>query len=256
VRLTFKSVHIRELYDDRSSATTPWFKDIVTDFQDLTKASLPSKATTGYSFDGLVVDPSKFLPWIRDRLEKSGVQFVRKTVGSLAEVSDITSAAIIVNASGLGARKLANDDAVEAVRGQTMLVSLPAEHRHLLQNAFIFEGSEYTYAIPRPSSNSIVLGGIKEPGSSEARVDMALRLDILRRINAHSDGAFSWLDASDPHNSMIRDIVGFRPGRRGGLRVERVDNVVHAYGPSGLGYLYAFGMASRVIQLIHESDDD
>jgi D-amino-acid oxidase len=48
----------------------------------------------------------------------------------------------------------------------------------------------------------------------------------------------------------VGDIVGFRPGRKTGLRVEREGDVVHAYGASGAGYIFSFGVAEKVREFI------
>jgi hypothetical protein len=61
-----------------------------------------------------------------------------------------------------------------------------------------------------------------------------------------TNGKFDWVNL-ERHGE---DIVGFRPAREGGLRVEREGDVVHAYGVGGLGYLYAFGVAERVKELV------
>lgn len=57
---------------------------------------------------------------------------------------------------------------------------------------------------------------------------------------------------------LIQHQVGIRPEREGGPRVEAETLpsnllVVHTYGLTGGGYLYAFGMASEVKQLVNSS---
>jgi hypothetical protein len=59
--------------------------------------------------------------------------------------------------------------------------------------------------------------------------------------------SFDWVDLE---RDVVRDIVGFRPARTGGPRVERVGKIVHAYGVGGLGYLFAFGVAAKVGDLV------
>jgi glycine/D-amino acid oxidase-like deaminating enzyme len=108
----------------------------------------------------------------------------------------------------------------------------------------MFEGSEYTYVIPRAGSGGVVMGGIKSD-RRDAAVDPDMKVDILRRVNKATKGAFETLDLEN-----VTDIIGFRPGRKTGIRVEREGNVVHAYGVEGAGYIYSFGVAERVAQLI------
>lgn len=56
---------------------------------------------------------------------------------------------------------------------------------------------------------------------------------------------------------MIRDIVGRRPAREGGMRieVEKVADgktVVHAYGAGGRGFELSVGVAEDVVNLAFE----
>ncbi|KAF4310827.1 putative FAD dependent oxidoreductase-like protein [Botryosphaeria dothidea] len=59
---------------------------------------------------------------------------------------------------------------------------------------------------------------------------------------------------------VVRDIVGIRPQRKTGARVERDDvhgqKVVHAYGAPGGGYVYSFGMAREVARLVDEIEQE
>lgn len=54
---------------------------------------------------------------------------------------------------------------------------------------------------------------------------------------------------------MIRDIVGRRPAREGGVRieVEKVGEgrtIVHGYGAAGRGYEISWGVAEDVVSLV------
>ncbi|KAK5080352.1 hypothetical protein LTR70_007836 [Exophiala xenobiotica] len=148
---------------------------------------------------------------------------------------------IIINASGVGARELACDQKVYPVRGQTMFV------KSSYDKVKMFQGSHYTYVIPRTHSGGVIFGGVSQPHSTNSEVETGLRPDILRRINSLTGNAFNWVD---PERDVVQDIVGHRQYREGGIRVAREGNIVHAYGAGGLGYLYAFGMAEKVCNLI------
>jgi D-amino-acid oxidase len=159
----------------------------------------------------------------------------------------MTGADILVNANGLGACELANYKKVYGVRGQTIFVKCEgAEREKLLNQATLHQGTHYTYAIPRASDGGIILGGVSQPSNTQTTPDRSLRSDILRRVNTMTNGRFEWVDL-EKHGE---DIVGFRPARVDGLRVEREGDAVHAYGVGGLGYLYAFGVAEKVRSLV------
>jgi len=227
-----------EFLDDQSDDSSIWYKDLMPDYRILPRAELPDGATLGLRYTALAINPLIFLPWLKSKLEKKGVIFIHAETKSMDEAQSLTKAKILVNASGVGAKALADDDAVIPVRGQTMFVKTD------FNELVMFEGSEYTYVIPRAGSGGVILGGIKSD-RLDAAVDPDMKVDILRRVNKATKGAFETLDLED-----VKDIIGFRPGRKTGIRVEREGDVVHAYGVEGAGYIYSFGVAERVAQLI------
>jgi D-amino-acid oxidase len=227
-----------EYFDDQIDDSDIWYKTLMPDYRVIAKSELPQGVSMGVKYTALAMNPLLLLPWLKKKLEEKGVKFIRKEVNSLHEARKIANAKIIVNASGVGAKELASDDAVVPVRGQTMFVKTD------FNQLFMREGSEYTYIIPRAGSGGVILGGIKSD-RLDAEVDVELKSDILRRVNHMTKGAFEGQDLES-----VTDIVGFRPGRKSGLRVEREGDVVHAYGAEGAGYIYSFGVAAKVQELI------
>lgn len=189
----------------------------------------------------MTVNPAAFLPWIKRLLDSKGVQFVRAEVKSLIEAQRMLGIKIIVNASGMGALDLAGDKEVVAVRGQTMLV--PSDSLEMI----MFQGSHYTYQIPRMYSGGVIIGGVSQEGNYDRTATPELREDILRRVNLVTKDRFQSVDVD---RDIIQDLVGFRPGRRGGYRLEREGNVIHAYGFNTLGYTYSYGVAMKVLEIV------
>jgi D-amino-acid oxidase len=218
-----------EYFDDRNDDLDIWYKDLMPDYQVIPSSELPNGVSMGLNYTAIGMNPLLLLPWLKRKLEERGVNFVRKEVRNLDEAREITQAKIIVNATGVGAKELASDDAVRPVRGQTMFVKTD------FNQLFMREGSEYTYVIPRAGSGGVILGGIKSD-RLDAEVDLELKGHILKRVNHMTNGAFEGLDLSS-----VIDIVGFRPGRTTGLRVEREGDVVHAYGAEARGLFTPLG---------------
>jgi hypothetical protein len=54
----------------------------------------------------------------------------------------------------------------------------------------------------------------------------------------------------DLEKDVEKDIVAFRPGRKGGYRLEAEGSIVHAYGFAGLGYIFSYGVALKVRELV------
>lgn len=233
---------VTEYYDDRPNNAHIWYESDVPGFQRIEQSKLPSGVTIGYTFKGMVANPNQLLPWLMEELKSRGVSFIHKTVSSFNEVRALTGAEMVINASGLGARDLASDENVQGVRGQTLFVKTPN-----LDKTIIRQGSQYTYVIPRPSDGGVILGGVTQSGNFSSDPDPAVREDVLRRINIMTGNAFPNVRGS---GQFVQDFVGFRPSRKGGIRLERQGNVVHAYGLGSFGYLYAFGVAQEILNLV------
>ncbi|KAJ5942267.1 D-amino-acid oxidase [Penicillium verrucosum] len=208
-RSGIRKLNITEFYDDRADDSTIWYKSILPDFTPIQSTDMPPGATIGFTYSGLTVDPRMFLPWIAQKLVDRGVKFVRGKVESFQEMQNLSQASIVVNASGLGARELASDDSSISIRGQTMFVRKQDDDD--FNRAVILQGSQYTYVIPR-ASGGVILGGVSQPGNFAVDPDMALRTDILERVNSMTKGDFGWVDTD---RDVSRDIVGFRPARKG-----------------------------------------
>ena len=236
-----KTYPMTEYRDDCTDDTRLWFKNLVPGYRVLPASELPSGVTMGVKYTTLAMNPLLLLQWLKKELDRKGVEFMRAEVKSIEEARKLTRAKVIVNASGLGARELVGDEAVRPVRGQTMFVKTN------FSELVMREGSEYTYVIPRMGSGGVIMGGVKSD-RLDAEVDIELKTDILRRVNRITNDAFKDLDPRS-----VQDIIGFRPSRKGGLRVERGD-VVHAYGVEGAGYIYSFGLAEKARLLIEEDN--
>lgn len=233
-----KTYPMTEYFDDETTEDMFWYKDLMPKFRVLRASELMPGLKLGTTYTSLAINPLIFLPWIKDKLVAKGVKFIRKEVQSFGEARTLTKSKIIVNASGVGARVLAGDEAVLPIRGQTMFVKTD------FSELFMLEGSEYTYVIPRPGSGGVIMGGIKSD-RLDTEVDQAMKRDIFRRVNRLTKGSFDGIDLD-----KVTDVIGFRPGRKGGIRVERKGDVIHAYGLEGAGYIYSFGVAKRVKELL------
>ncbi|KAK5787830.1 hypothetical protein VI817_010327 [Penicillium citrinum] len=234
-------VKATEYYDDRDDDSSIWYKTMVPRYRLIPREKLPSGAKIGFTYTSMTINPEYLLSWIQKQLEARGVRFIRKTLSSIDEAKRITGAKFIVHASGLGAYELANDKAVEGIRGQTMFVKTDFEELKMHQ------GSHYTYVIPRMFTNGAIIGGVSQPGSTDRKVDVDLRGDILRRVNALTGGGIGPVDLG---KDVQKDIVAFRPGRNGGYRLETDGDTVHAYGFAGLGYIFSYGVALKVKELM------
>ncbi|KAL4798476.1 hypothetical protein BDV19DRAFT_22468 [Aspergillus venezuelensis] len=118
---------------------------------------------------------------------------------------------VLVNATGLGAKELAGDGNVVPIRGQTIFMNTDFDE------IAIFQGSHYTYVIPRMFSGGAIVGGVSQEGNEDRNVDGALRPEFLGRAKKFDHGRLGTLDLE---KDVKRDSVAFRPGRKGGYRLE------------------------------------
>ncbi|RJE21015.1 FAD dependent oxidoreductase, partial [Aspergillus sclerotialis] len=168
-------VKATEYYDDRETDTSIWYKNIVPQYHRIPTSSLPSGAKLGIEYQTLTVNPEIYLPRLKSALQNHGVRFIRQEISSIEEAKQLTGCNIVVNASGLGAAHLANDNQVIPVRGQTMFAETS------FNELVMYQGSHYSYAIPRMGSGGVILGGVSQEGNTDKSVDNALRGDILNR---------------------------------------------------------------------------
>lgn len=151
------------------------------------------------------------------------------------------------------------------IRGQTVLVQGELQEIRTLQSYHPdTKTTSISYAIPRPGSNTTVLGGcnIKDDWSTD--VDKEMTTSILSRARKLvPELMIAAEEGEEARFDVIKAQVGLRPGRTGGARVGREvvslsdgkgDEllVVHAYGMAGAGFQNSVGVASKVLRLVEE----
>ena len=156
---------------------------------------------------------------------------------SAVEHRDVTSLdeldGLVVNCTGLGARALAADDTLTAVRGQVVHVRAPAG------TPCVCDEDTLTYVLPR--ADVCVVGGTHQPGDEDVTPRAAETAAILARAGALVPGL-----ADAP---VVGVRAGLRPVRAAGPRVERSGDVIHCYGHGGSGLTLSWGCAQDVVAL-------
>jgi len=204
-------------------APDPWWREAVPDLR-RTDAGLRLAAPT--------VDMSIHLPWLQTRLEALGGTLERRALASLDELD----ADAVVNCAGLGARELAGDAGVSAVRGQVVRVAAPDVDEWLLDQS---DPARLVYVVPR--ERDVVLGGTADEGAEDrtpdARTTAAIRARCAALVPALRDAP------------VVGVAVGLRPARPA-VRLEAEGRVVHCYGHGGAGVTLAWGCAVEVAVLL------
>lgn len=196
-----------------------------------------------------------------------------KHIDGVARMFGGPNCRLVVNCTGMGSKWLGGvmDDNMLPGRGQNVLVRAPA-----VSQAVVAPGNapgKSTYIIPRDDGTAI-LGGLFQPHNWDKKVDDQTTTEILRncleicpQLVDKSQGS-SYLhpveaeDIEELRSRIIRVIVGFRPIRQDGPRVEVEQRkqedgdtitVVHNYGQGGFGYLTSWGYANIAARMLDKA---
>lgn len=223
----------------------------------------------GYEVRVPHIDTAVFLPWLLDRVTRVlGVPVIHRTLTSLNQLlaHDVdrgpgaarTSFDGVINCSGVGARELAGDPAVRAMRGQ--LLHVPNTLGLVDSIGASEPDGAMTYVYPYPSR--IVMGGTYEPDVWDERTEPVAIEAILARGREllRVTGVKGWETIGE---TRIRTVAGLRPARIvGGLneavRLERAATdagkwIIHNYGHGRAGMTLSWGCATEVVSLVNRS---
>ena len=215
----------------------PWWLPAVEEYGEVEKDNLPDGYTNGYWASMVLIDTSKYLPWLVEQLLSEGVAIEKKPLQSFKEVPTIYD--LTINCTGLGARELCNDESVYPVRGQVVRIKQMGLHDVVADDE---AHNHLAYIIPRGSD--IILGGTAQENDWRTEVDPKDTEDILRRTA---------LLYPELKNVEILEVkVGLRPARdEVRLELENIDGkkVIHNYGHGGAGFTLSWGCAQEVLAL-------
>lgn len=229
-----------DLFDE--AAPDPWWCRAVRTFRRPSPGELPAGYADGHVAEVPLIETPVFMGWLEERFRALGGRVEQRDVGDLRRLA--AERGLVVNCSGLGARRLAGDDSVYPVRGQIIRVSRPPgvdrvlfdEHGHLA----------FAYVIPRRTE--VVLGGTAGEDDWNTAVDPATAGEIMAKCLQ--------LAPELANARVIEHLVGLRPGRPSvRLEVERLNDgpaIIHNYGHGGAGFTLAWGCADEALALIEE----
>nr|ALM22243.1 D-amino acid oxidase [Phyllozyma linderae] len=250
-----------EVFEDASKADfmRKNLSSFMPDVKPLEPSALPEGCTAGLSFTTIALDTPNYLPWLAQRFRAAGGTVVRRELGKLSD-APLDEFDAVVNCSGLGALTLVGDDSMYPIRGQTVLVRAP-----WIRSGITRSGSDnWTYIIPRKQGDVIVGGtrGIddwhEQPRPETASEILARGLKLCPALLPEAKRASMRVEDID----VVEHGCGFRPARKGGVRIE-LDHVaapdgrslplVHNYGHAGAGFQMSIGSATRAVDLLRSA---
>ena len=149
---------------------------------------------------------------------------------------------MVVNCTGVAARRFADDPKVHPLRGQNLRVANPGLERALADE----EGPRaLTYVIPRP--HDCILGSVAVRDDWRLTPDAEATDSILART--------ALLEPRVAGARILEVKVGLRPGRPE-VRLEAEERpeglLVHDYGHGGAGFTLSWGCADEVVARVRE----
>ena len=220
-------------------------------FRVLDDHELSKHVRWGCSYQTYCANVTQYCNWLLTAIKSKGARIVQQKLARPGDAFTVAkeagfNAKIVVNCSGRGF----DDPKTFPIRGQTVLV------KQQFGKTITRQCTDGTWAflIPRPNLGGTIVGGTKEPRDWNDKPSLETRKKLLE--NAAKYFPEFVRDAAD--FEVLRDNVGRRPARQGGLRaeVEEVGNgkrIVHGYGAGGRGYELSWGFAERLVALIEEN---
>lgn len=222
-------------------------------FRILEKSELPDGVQWGCDYQTYTVNVQIYCDWLLGRFIARGGRVLQRRLSNATEAFGFGqgngkgNVRIVVNCSG---RNFDRDPKMKIIRGQTVLVKQQYHQTITRQNR---DGS-WTFLIPRPKGGGTIVGGTKEIGDHHEKARPETRSKLLQQsVEAFPD----FVDSIEKFE-VVKDNVGRRPWREGGIRVEiesidRDRRIVHGYGAGGRGYELSWGVAERIVELIRSS---
>lgn len=215
-------------------------------FRQLQPSELPEGVKWGVRYKTFTINSPVYCAYMLRRFVLKGGLVKEYSLANVQEAFYLAeNVRTVVNCSGFGF----GDPKSFIIRGQTCLVRNPCSVTLTRQNS---DGSWF-FCIPRPLEGGTIIGGTKQPHNWDPNPSLETRETLLRNASKW----FPFTPASGGKFDVIRDIVGRRPARQGGMRieVEKVGNgktIVHGYGAAGRGYEISWGVAEDVVKLIRK----
>jgi D-amino-acid oxidase len=200
------------------------------------RSEIPRAFASGFAMHVPLMDTTIYLDHLARRFRDLGGEIhPNRCFAKLEEVDSAFD--LVINCTGIGARTLVQDSALEPHRGQVAIVP-----KFDLPYAIVCDDSPLMYIIPR--TMDCVFGGTNQL-SDDCTINPAATAGIVAECSRV-------LEINKP--GVLSERVGLRPFRRSGVRVEPAQlrdgrPLIHNYGHGGSGFTLSWGCAEAVAQI-------
>jgi D-amino-acid oxidase len=204
---------------------------------------LPEGFVSGYWGTVPLVDMPRYLDHLEGRLVRAGCRIELRSLHSLSEA--MGEAPVVVNCTGVGARRLTGDQELRPMWGQHVVVENPGLDEFFAE---IARGAEWANYFPH--GDHVVLGGIAKADDWSLEPDPVTAAGIVERC--------ARVEPRLRDARVVGHLVGLRPDRPA-VRVERETlegptgdtmTCVHNYGHGGTGVSLSWGCAREAAALV------
>jgi D-amino-acid oxidase len=188
----------------------------------------------GWHLRAPLVDMTRYLPYLVDRLKAAGGTLTRLPLTALP------TRGLVVNCTGLASRALAADPSMRPIRGQVVWMTNPGLTTWWSDDT---DPAALTYVLPH--SGHVVVGGTADRDDWSTDPDEETATLIVERARELVPALRS--------ASVLSTRVGLRPSRPT-VRLETVTGAegttVHCYGHGGSGVTMSWGCADDVLAAV------
>ncbi|KFA56495.1 hypothetical protein S40293_01062 [Stachybotrys chartarum IBT 40293] len=221
-------------------------------YRRLGEDELPRGVVLGYEYGTFCVNAPLYCANLLRKFVLQGGKTLTKELKSEWEAYAVRpNVRLVVNASGTGF----GDAKCFPTRGQTVITNFTSATKTVTRQD---KDGSWSFIIPRFFDGGTIVGGTKEPHDWRTEPSDHTRQRLLaagQKLGRYAGDASLWTETSGV--GVIADVVGRRPTRHGGMRVEVeegevgewIGHVVHAYGAGGRGYEISWGVAREVVEL-------
>jgi D-amino-acid oxidase len=234
-------VVLRKIVKLKPHVEEPWFANKFAGFRHPHEGEISNEYADAHILqDAPIIDPTVYLPWLRQQILVEGGVFEQKFVHKLSDVS--SEFQVIVNCTGLGSRELVGDTDLHSERVQVLKIKPNG-----VTDVVIDDEGVHKRSCIVPHGGYVKIGGVFDGDAQGSDVDPQATADILARARLVMPG-FAF-EASD-----VVDVTrAYRP-ERSLTRVEKeqLDGrlVVHNYGHDGMGYILSHGIAAEIVDYL------
>ncbi|OBZ70625.1 D-aspartate oxidase [Grifola frondosa] len=221
-----------------------------------------------YRHEAPVIDTDAYLVWLNELVQLKGAEVKRidpiKTdlLKLEHELLEKYQADVILNATGLGSRELAQDDSVYPIRGCLIRVKNDGKRFPIIKEVLAVSNTDtekmdnIVFIVPR-NDQILLLGGSVEP--HEENLDLTMESQLVKNMRARCNNFVTGLENAELDEVPL--VQGLRPFRQKSIRVDNErrlhedgssSKIVHCYGHGGSGFTLSFGSAMQAVALIED----